>query len=381
MLMKKIALFLAAILVAKIAVSQQYVITASITGFKNGTKFYLKDVDADANIDSAVIQNDHFVLKGVLAETPQNLWLYSQNQQNFYYATLLIGNEKVSINGDIKDFPFDLSISGGKAQQDHDKLIDLTKAGYKHRNDLLAEYFALKGDSAKIKSKIIWTAINKIDSLDEVTRKAFIKANLNSYEGLLQLFFVEGKYQKDSLQQMYNSLGPQFKQCRFGQRINSYLKVGDILKKGDDMADFEAIDKSGKKHKLSEIKGEYILLDFSTTYCGPCIESVAELKEISKQYTGKLAVVTFSADGSKTTWLKGIDRDKPSWLSVWDGKGDYGETISKYGVTGYPTFFLVDPHGKILSKVVGYGKSPGEKSELEKEVDKFLYQKDNSSGQ
>jgi hypothetical protein len=53
--------------------------------------------------------------------------------------------------------------------------------------------------------------------------------------------------------------------------------------------------------------------------------------------------------------MESITRDKPSWQSWWDGKGVYGNVILKYGVTGYPTFFLIDPSGKIIHGSAGYG--------------------------
>jgi thioredoxin-related protein len=40
---------------------------------------------------------------------------------------------------------------------------------------------------------------------------------------------------------------------------------------------------------------------------------------------------------------------------VWDGKGDNSETSLKYGVTGFPTFFLINPEGKIVTSIIGYG--------------------------
>lgn len=357
---------------ANLAFAQQYTIEAHITGFNNGAKFYLKDVDVDSDIDSVVIRNNQFVMRGSLADAPKSLWLYTKTSTNFYYTTLMIGNETITINGDIKDFPFDLSISGSKTQDEHTLLLNQEKAGYKERNKLLQEYFSLKGDSAEIKGKKIWRIIGKLDSTNEVVAKRFIKDHLNSYEGLYELFFLKNKYSRDTLRQMFNSLSPQFKQSDFGQRIANYIKVGPILEVGDKYADFEALDKAGVKHRLSEIKGKYILLDFSTTYCGPCIESVEDLKIISKKYADRVEIVSFSGDAGKANWLKGIARDKPNWLSLWDGKGNYGETIAKYGVTGYPSFFLIDPQGKIVSKWTGYGKKPGEKGSLETKIDGLL---------
>ncbi|NII84147.1 MULTISPECIES: TlpA disulfide reductase family protein [unclassified Pedobacter] len=354
--MKNALLLLIAICITTLVSAQQYVINAQITGFENGTKFYLNDSELDTDIDSAIIKNNVLSFKGTLRKTPQSLWVKTTVAKEFYYFTLLMGNEKINVKGDIKDFPFDLKITGSKTQDMHNKMIDLTKAGYKQRNKLVAEYFALTGDSAKLKAKAIWKVIGKIDSTDRITRMNFVRQNLNSFEALDALFYLKNDFPRDTIRKFYNSLHADFKNTLYAKRIDTYLKVGEIIDKGDSFYNFYAFDKDAKQHSLAELSGKYILLDFSTTFCGPCIESIPELKEISQKLNDNLSVVSFSCDAGKETWLKGLNRDQPQWLSLWDGKGFYGETIIKYGVSGYPTFVLINPQGKIVSKWSGYEK-------------------------
>jgi thiol-disulfide isomerase/thioredoxin len=354
--MKNALLFLLVSCSIKLATAQQYSVTAQITGFPNGTKFYLNDTNLDTNIDSAVVKNNTFSFSGSLRNTPQSLWVTSNLDNKFYYFTLLMGNDKLFVKGDIKNFPFDLKITGSKTQEMHNKMIALTREGYKQRNKLVAEYFALDGDSAKIKAKAIWKVIGKLDSIDKLTRMNFVRKNLNSHEALDALFYLKNDFPKDTIRYFYNSLNSEFKNTEFAKRIDTYLKVGSILEEGDTFSDFSALDKDGKKHTLSELKGKYILLDFSTTYCGPCMASIPELNTISKELSHNLSVVSFSGDAGKDVWLKGLNRDQPSWLSLWDGKGFFGETIIKYGVSGYPSFVLIDPEGKIVSKWSGFEK-------------------------
>jgi len=37
-------------------------------------------------------------------------------------------------------------------------------------------------------------------------------------------------------------------------------------------------------------------------------------------YSDKLTIITLSGDAGKKTWLDGLKRDQPDWLSLWDEK-------------------------------------------------------------
>lgn len=310
--MKILLPFVLSICLALNSSSQQYIISANITGFPDSTKFFLKDLDTQSDIDSALIIHNSFTLNGRLPSPPHSLWLYANYNNNFYYLILLIGNDTISVNGNIKDFPFDLSITGSKIQDGLNILNAFTKEGYKMRQKLLEEYFSLKPDSAKVRGKVIVNAMNALDSTNQKVTQRFIRDHLNTYPALQYMYFLRKAYGRDSLRTLYAALTPSMQESQFGLRIVNYLKVGDPVKKGDAMVDFTAFDKDGKVHRPSEYKGRYILLDFSTTYCGPCMQSVADMKKLTAAYSDKLAIVSLSGDGGKKTWLDGIDRDQPS---------------------------------------------------------------------
>lgn len=372
--MKKNILFVVAMLFYTIAFAQRYQISAHVTGFKNGTKFYLNNTELDTNIDSAIISNDKFVMKGYLPKTPQNLWVTASMPNKFYFFTLLIGNEHITVNGDATAFPYDLAIKGSKTQNEHDELINLIKGSFKQRNQLVENYQSLSGnpDSIKKKSKAIWANIKVLDNERDAATKQFVKTHLNTYEGLYNLFYLKDKLSKDSIQLLYNQINPTFKQTEFAVRVATYLKVGKILEEGDKATDFTAFDVNNKNHSLSDIKGKYVLLDFSSTYCGPCIESLDELQKVSDKFKNNLSVITVSGDAGRATWLTGYKRDKPTWLSLWDGQGYHSEISIKYGVSGYPSFVLIDPNGKILSMWSGYGKPTKGPGNIEMKLDKLL---------
>lgn len=357
--MRKVLLLIFALSTTTILFAQQFSISAKLTGFKNGTKFKLEDPEMQKVIDSATIKNNSFVISGELDYTPKGLFLSANTEGQYYWCYLFISNEKVILNGDKKDFPFYLHISGSKSQDVYNELNINTRSLLTHRNELTENLGTLltdESDSGKAKLKSLAKQLNHIDSLTDSIKMAFIQSNLNSYAALNELYFSRTKFGKDSLQHLYDKLKDEYKESVYGERLTNYIKVGEILKVGDKFTDFEAEDNLGKTHKLSQYIGNFILLDFTETYCGPCILSVNELKEIAKDYSDSLTIISFCVDKSKEVWNTGLERDKPIWASLWNGEGTYGQTVLKYDVQGYPTFFLLDPEGKIISKWSGYGK-------------------------
>ncbi len=370
--MRKITACFLSVFITLSCLSQQYRITATITGFPDGTQFYLQDLDTNAPIDSTVIKHNALSFTGHLDHLPGNFWVCTHYNKEFYYVTLLMGNDNLSIKGDIKDFPFDLSVTGSRIQDGFNTFNILTRDQLKARNRLLSEYFALKGDSAEIKGKAIWEKINILDSTNIAIQKAFVRSHPGTYAAVQALFFLRKQFGRDSVRYIYESMNKALQQSTYGGKIASYLKVGEPVKKGDHMVDFEAFDKNNKPHRLSDYAGKYILLDFSTTYCGPCIQSLKDLKKLSAAYPDSLSVISLSGDADKKTWLTGLDRDQPTWPSLWDGMGVSGEAMLKYDVGGFPTFCLIDPQGKILKRWVGYGTNKDGSGTVESTVTKMM---------
>ena len=77
---------------------------------------------------------------------------------------------------------------------------------------------------------------------------------------------------------------------------------------------------------------------------------------MNSRYKNKLTIISFNTDQSRDIWYKSIVRDKPTWLSLWDGNGAYGRAALKYGVNGYPTSILIDPNGKVVWVGSGWGE-------------------------
>ena len=356
--MKKVVL-LTIIFFATQTFGQKNLVSGDLKGFTNGDKVIFQDPDQQKILDSTIISDGKFSLKIILNEIPKGYYLTIKSDSNFYYCYLFIANENVKIKGHKNDFPNNLTITGSKNHLVRSILNDKTKILDKERDKVVSFLRAdvpNENDSIyKIEYKKNSKRLKEIDKTTDSIKKDFVIQNLNTYYGLNELYYLRTKFEKTTLQKMYSSLKSVYKKSFYGERILNFLKVGDSLKKGNQYFDFEAKDTTGKIYKISEFSGKYILLDFTETYCGPCIESVEELKMVSKKYSDSLIIISFSADKSKLIWLTGLNRDRINWLSLSDGKGTYGKTLLKYGVDSYPTFFLINKSGKIIDIKKGFG--------------------------
>ena len=131
---------------------------------------------------------------------------------------------------------------------------------------------------------------------------------------------------------LYNRLNDEQKSSMQGQEITVNLFPPTVVKEGDDMADTDLFDLNGKLHHLTDFKGNYILLDFWSSGCGPCIMALPEMKEIQEQYKERLTIVSLSSD-TKSRWTTASAQLEMTWQNLSDLKQSAG-LYAKYGVRG-----------------------------------------------
>ena len=170
----------------------------------------------------------------------------------------------------------------------------------------------------------------------------------------LAVKLYEGYPHREAVVALYEALPEAAKQSEEGQDIRSRLFPPVVVKEGEEMADADLYDLQGKRYRLADFKGKYILLDFWSTGCGPCLLAMPELKEVAALYEGRLAVVSLSID-NRSNWEKASQQHDISWYNLSDLQQQRG-LHARYGVRAIPHYVLISPEGRVLKCWTGYRK-------------------------
>lgn len=256
-----------------------------------------------------------------------------------------------------------------KEQQFQQQLMQASRKEWEEFQRLSMQEFELMRSAAQGGNKE--QARAKVDSLQQLTDKlsdqitqhniALMKQSpVNAvwmdelYRMGMSVKFSKDCPYKEDVQQLYNRLDAAQKETFEGKSVYLALNPPTVVKAGEEAVDADMYDLEGKVHHLAEFRGKYVLLDFWSRGCGPCMMSQPELKEISEMYKDSLEVVSLSIENRK-----GWEEASKAHAMTWNNWNDLEETnglYARYGVRGIPHFVLISPEGKVVDSWSGYGK-------------------------
>ena len=345
---------------------QEYTIDGKVEGVKDGTliSLFLLDGNVRSTVALDSIQNGTFFFKRNAGESGMDkLSLMCTRNDDFPSMSLEIyatPNARIKVTGTntlIHTWKVDSPV---KEQIEHNRFIENSR-------DLWDEYqrLSIKARSLRSAPEAERKAIRaKEDSISALISKREMQLMQelpvsNIWMDRLYRLSMSVKYNpnfsyKDETLALYNRMNEAQKASIKGQEITVNIFPPVVVKEGDEMADTELYDLDGKIHHLTDFKGKYILLDFWSSGCGPCIMALPEMKEIQEQYKECLTVVSLSSD-TKSRWKAASAKHEMTWQNLSDLKQSAG-LYAKYGVNGIPNYVLISPEGKIMKMWSGYGK-------------------------
>jgi peroxiredoxin len=109
--------------------------------------------------------------------------------------------------------------------------------------------------------------------------------------------------------------------------------------------DFTLKSSNGENIKLSELRGQVVLINFWASWCGPCRQEMPELNKLYEKYK-KLGFIILgvNVEEDETAALRIIEEDKIGFPVLFDSENK----VSKlYNVDAMPTTVLVARNGSM----------------------------------
>lgn len=129
-------------------------------------------------------------------------------------------------------------------------------------------------------------------------------------------------------------------------------------------------DLNGNKQKLSNLRGQIVVVNFWATWCGPCQEELPRLARLAQEWAGKdIRFVAVSLDEPKAQAgivpLLARLQVKPSEnFAVWIGSDSY--TLRSFGLGEIvPGTVVIDRDGSIVTHIMGEAKDEDIRSAVE----------------
>lgn len=327
----------------------------------DGKKIYLDYVNNGLSVtDSATIKNGKFAFTGTVDEPSYSRMVFDPEgkgkimvQNNGDRLYFYLANEIYNIA--LADSLRTARITGSATHDGYTAYLNEIGGGFMDIIDAANKEFSAVDQTAENKEELYLAISKKYDAKFEDRREkefVFAKNNPNSIFSIDALKDVANKRKLSEVEPVFLTLAKEVRQLTAARELEARILAEKTIKVGNKAPDFAQPDINGKVLKISDFRGQYVLIDFWASWCAPCrAENPHLVKAYEKYHPKGLEIIGVSLDDNKgkDAWLKAIEQDGLPWIHVADLKGWSNEAAVLYGVRGIPQNYLIDPSGTIVA--------------------------------
>jgi thiol-disulfide isomerase/thioredoxin len=121
------------------------------------------------------------------------------------------------------------------------------------------------------------------------------------------------------------------------------------LTPGISIPDFPFVDFDGRTRKLSDFRGQVLLLDFWATWCGPCVSEMQDLRKIYQAFHPRgFEIIGINGDDDISQAVALVAEKKLDWPQA-TKRSTKQLTLDQFRIYSWPMHVLVDGMGRIIS--------------------------------
>ena len=381
----RFTMFLLGLYVWSCASAQQpFVVEGKLEGIPDGASLLLTKLQGNLNVrvDCDTLHDGRFRLEGMAAAT--EMFTVRLSDELLVANALQLwgqGGDTVTVKG-VGRCGFEWQVmSSNPMQAEETAYVRGVEEEYRRMNKYLAMHDELEKHMQQMPENRKQALEDSLANLSKEANRANSRATVKQFAMLKQRYLKDGKVKPlspcaefrflnvaaeavwgdgvldaDEVRAFYKLIPESRRQSYAMQYAGVLLFPPEVVKQGDRMYDGAVLyDLQGGEHRLSDYnEGKYLMLDFWSSGCGPCLQSFPELKAVSEELKDSLVVISISSDLEKE-WQKASARHDITWANLNDKRGSIG-IFSHYGIYAFPSYVIVSPEGKIVKTFTGYSE-------------------------
>ena len=308
------------------------------------SKVYLYVMGQRAALDSATVSNGKFELSG--KQNLNEIFMLDANNEGMAFF-----NDGTPVDMNLVDY----TMAGSDLNK---KLFECSLPLKKYdaaTSEIYAEYEKVARDNSeagKAKAKALAERFNVVRDSMLNDMLNIIKTNKDNLIPAVYLSQIYTALDYNELKDLLSPSAPYYNHPALA-RVKQQLAAFEKRMPGKMFTDLTMNDTEGKQRKLSEWcgKGNYVLVDFWASWCGPCRREMPNLVEAYAKYKNKnFEIVGVSLDQSGDSWKEAIKKLNITWPQMSDLKYWNCEGAKLYAVSSIPHTVLIDGDGIILAR-------------------------------